>query len=31
MWRMKQGATAEAQVHVDAPPEAAYGLVSDVT
>ena len=28
---MKKGATAEAQAHVDAPPEAVYGLVSDVT
>jgi Polyketide cyclase / dehydrase and lipid transport len=28
---MKQGATAEAQVHVDASPEVVYGVVSDVT
>jgi len=28
---MKKGATAEAHVHVDAPPEAVYGVVSDVT
>jgi hypothetical protein len=28
---MKKGTTAEAHVHVDALPEAAYGVVSDVT
>ena len=27
---MKQGARGEAQVHVDAPPEVVYGVVSDV-
>jgi hypothetical protein len=29
--QMKQGATAEAHVHVDALPEAVYRVVSDVT
>lgn len=28
---MKRGTTGKAEVHVDAPPEAVYGLVSDVT
>jgi hypothetical protein len=27
---VKKGATAEVQVHVDAPPEVVYGVVSDV-
>ena len=31
MMHMQKGTSAEAHVHVDAPPEIVYGVVSDVT
>lgn len=31
MARMRKGTSGEVHVHVDAPPEIVYGVVSDVT